>query len=856
MAWQDVAKEKFGSGRSIGRLLHKKLRPKDRARWGEVALGNKVSELIRGEVDWWLGTGAEVLPLLAELLSVEVDELVGAPVPTEGVIEFPEFPALPPLRPDEPFAAGPADSLLALALEFRNDEARLRSHRWIEAPPGAGKSFTIRYVATRAPSAFVAATVQTLEEALALVKDRSTQLLVEVERPSPTDRDALHALGRATRGCAVLAPFGVPEDVLGNPTTGYVTSSGWKKLTAPAFARWRDELAGWVMSRIESVPGRETHLDVDALRTWLARHDPECALISSPADLLALCADFDVHGERESSLRVRARRWLRDVGLSRAKTWTTIPWSGRSAVSLYAEVVGRRLTHLETDFGHTDRTDWERLLSGATAPSGATIDPRAAVDELFDAGLLRPAGRGVVPSPRWVAAGLEDEQLEALFDDDDTSGWGLVAADEARGGVIDRALDRLASGAFRRLVKKVVAAFDVRSLGRRAALEAVFASAARRAEAGTEAPSDDHQLWHELVRVQFVNLEGTGQPGDRPTPYTRRDPEELFANGWALSLALPPPSAPPPSTWYLPAWSSELSLVSMPPAFPPAVGEGEREPARRVCVQAIELVRQLEVQDVPEQVPLVLLPALLLDVGRPWALHPHHLVRLHSELFEEDVLIGGADALAAPSRAELASRIWTLLATKACVVERLQILENGHPRLAPLVLAHLSPAAVEETVREHGLHIGPDGAERDPLVLRALSRPLRDAALRAWSRRPANRRPKWIEASVLVPILDSEDIDLVLDLVGEADNETGAQLAKAVWRDDAGRALDAAVTSVAANSENAGRWFWTAPRSALPALAAALERARARPSWGAAWANRRALEGGPAAERLYSYARA
>jgi hypothetical protein len=761
------------------------------------------------------------------------------------------------MQPDEPpFAASPADSLLALALEFGSGEARMRSHRWVVAPAGAGKTFAIRYLSTRAPTAFVAATVRTLEEALALVKDRTTQLLIEVEHASSSDRDAVHALARSTRGCTVLAPFDLPEEGFGNPTSGYTTRSGWTKLSAPSFLGWRDGLIGWITSRIQGVPGRETHLDSDALREWLAHHDPRGVLVSGPADLLALCADFDVHGDRERSLRVRARRWLRDVGLSRARPWTNLPWTGRSAQSIYAELVGRRLTHIETDYGHTGRTDWERLLTDATSRSGATIDSRAAIDELLDAGLLRPAGRGVVPSPRWVAAGLEDEQLEALFDDDDTSGWGLIAADEARGGVIDRALDRLAPGAFRRLVKKVLAAFDVRSLGRRAALEAVFASAARRAEAGTKVASDDHQLWHEVVRVQFENLEGTGQPGDRPTPYTRRDPEELFANGWALSLALPPPSAPPQSSWYLPAWSSELSLASMPPAFPKAVGEGEREPARRVCVQAIELVHQLEVQDVPEKVPLVLLPALLLDVGRPWALHPHHLVRLYSELFEEDVLIGGADALDVPSRSELASRVWRLLATKACVVERLQLLELAHPRLAPLVLAHLSPAAVEETVREHGLHIGPDGAERDPLVLRVLGRPLRDAALRAWNRRPANRRAKWVEASVLLPVLDADDVDLVVDLVQEADNETGAQLAKAVWRDDPERARAVAVDAVALDTENAGRWCWTAARAALPALASALERAPARPSWGTAWANRRALEGGPAAERLYAYARA
>jgi hypothetical protein len=856
MTWQDDAKQKFGSARGVGRALHKKLRPKDRSRWSEEALGNKVSELIRGEPAWWLGTGADALPLLAELLSAEVDVLVGVPTATEGMIDFPEFPALPPLRPDEPFAAGATESLMALALEFRNGEARLRSHRWIQAPPGAGKSFVIRYLATRAPTAFAASTVQTLEEALALVKDRSTQLLVEVERASSSDRDALHALVRSTRGCAVLAPFDIPEEGLGSPKTGYTTSSGWTKLSAPSFERWRDELVSWIVARIESVPGRETHLDAESLRAWLTRHDPECALVSTPADLLALCADFDVHGEREGSLRVRARRWLRDVGLTRAVPWTAAPWTGRSGQTIYAEMIGRRLTNLEMDLGHTERVDYERLVTDATARSGASIDPRAAIDELLDAGLLRPSAHGVEPLPRWVAAGLEEEHLDTLFDDEDTAGWGLIAADEARRVVVDRALDRLVVGAFRRLAKKVVAAFEVGSLGCRAALESVFASAARRAEAGGEVAPDDQQLWHELVRIQFDNLEGTGLPGDRPTPYTRRDPEELVANSWALSLALPRPGTPPPSSWYLPAWATELSLASTPPAFPPAVGGGERGPAKRVCIRATEVVPGLEVQDVPEDVALVLVPALLLDVDRPWVLHPKHLARLHSELFEEDVLLTGAGALDESSRTELASRIWKLLATRACAVERLQILEARHPRLARFVLANLSPAAVEETVREGGLHVGPDGAERDPLVLRLLGRPLRDAALRAWNQRSANRRAKWIEASSLVPVLDAADVDVVVDLVGDADNETGEQLASAVWRHAPDRALECALSSVAASSEGAGRWFSHCPRSVLPALTTALERAPARPSWGAAWAHRRAIDGGPAAERLYAYARA
>jgi hypothetical protein len=81
MSWQDEAKQVFGSARGIGRELHKRLRPKDRARWGEVALGNKVAELMKRKVDWWLGTGAAALPILAEMISVEVEVLVGATAP-------------------------------------------------------------------------------------------------------------------------------------------------------------------------------------------------------------------------------------------------------------------------------------------------------------------------------------------------------------------------------------------------------------------------------------------------------------------------------------------------------------------------------------------------------------------------------------------------------------------------------------------------------------------------------------------------------------------------------------------------------------------------------------------------------
>jgi hypothetical protein len=868
MTWQADALEEYGSARKIGEALHGRLPPTLKARW-KTNLGNKVSELLNGDTGWWRRTGARALDELAEILGVPVAELLGVGATAVDALDFPEFPALPPLRPDEtPFMATVETSLVALAVDYKWNEVAASFRRWIVAPPGSGKSLVVRYLAASAPTRYRAASVETLEAALAFVADRSTSLVVEVERSAPTDPDALDALVQSTHACAILAPFQCPGRAWrAGGSRSSRTETGWEIIEPPAFSTWRGDLARWIAQRIKSVKGRKTHLNADGVCAWLDRYDPACVIVATPGDLVALCADLDLHRE-ELPLGDRAERWLRDVGTARIGEAAPKAWRDRFASRTYCSLLDARVRRLEVDVAAIALPDWEGLVpreTGARRANGE-LDAPLVVGAFVHAGLLRSGDRGVVPYPRWVAQGAVEAKLAAEFDTRDPSAWGILAADESRKALVDGALDRLAPGPFRKIVKTVVAAFDRDSLGKRAALETVFASAARRLHLGEAVPEADHAVWQKLVCTQLDNLEGSGAPGDRPTPYTRRDPEELVVNAWTLSLHVTAPTLNTDHGWLVPGWrSAALRFADLPAGLSPCVHDGTEpsphDASRRTCEIAPVVIALVEVQELEDSIPRVLLPALLLDTARDWPLRPGHLTNVGRGSWEEAELLRLAGDLEPEARAAAASRIWRLLPTMrdgACVVERIEILGATHPQLSEFVLDNLAADTVVATVAAEGLHVrrvsGNSHVEKDPQLLKRLPRSVRTRALRAWHERPAVLQSKWTEAHALLTILEHDDLALAIQLARNGDRETAAQFATFVWGTDPEAAGAEAEAALLSDANAASPWFWAAPRAALAHLTEILRQGRV-PAWARSWAYRRALESGRAAAALYALSR-
>ena len=863
MTWQDNALKNYESARKIGEALHRRLTPKLRAKW-KTNLGNNVAQLLNGETGWWRRTGRPALDELAEMLSVPVEELLGDHFSLPDALGFPEFPALPPLGPDEaPFAEALDASLVGLTVDYKRNVVGANFRKWIIAGPGSGKSLVIRYLAARAPTRYLAVSVETLEAALAMVASSSTTLVVEIERTAPNDQEVLNKLLQSTRACTILAPFDIPDrSWLGCDSRVRQTEPGWEVIEPPPFSTWRADFTRWVVQRIESVKGRETYLDTDVVQHWLDHHDPACELVSTPGDLLSLCADIDRHGGEDLPLGDRATRWLRDVGIPLIGDAAPTPWRDRLASRTYASMLDAQLRGLALDLGAGTRASWEGLVPRDTGPRRAKgdLDAPVVVAAFSHAGLLRAGERGVVPYPRWVAQGLPEGTLEGEFDANDPTDWGVLAGDESRQGLVDRAIDRLPPGAFRRLVKTVIAAFARESLGKRAALEAVFAAAGRRLHRGEEVPVAEHPVWHELLFLQLKNLEGSNLPGDQLTPYTRRDAEELVATTWAISLFIAPPTLERDPDWMLPGWSRGLRLADVPAWLPRHVWSdtGHHNPARRICELGRAVVVHLDLQELGDDIPRVLLPALLLDVERDWPLREVHLKCLHGGTWEETALLRGGHELAPPLRAALAGRIWSLVPTMpegACVAERIEILQNARPQLSRFVLENLSPEAIESTVRKDGLHVrglgGGSYVDKDPMLLKRLSRVVRGRALRAWTECPAVLATKWMEASALVAILDAEDLDLAIEFARISRGDTATEFASFVWRTSAPTARTKAAAAYVLDSETASRWFLSAPRAEIPYLAGLLRQPPVA-TWVRAWAYRRALDAGPAASMLYS----
>ena len=855
VTWQERAIAHHQSARRIGELLHKRLPRGLRTKWQPAHLSNKVSELLGGKAGWWERTGGPALGHLADLLDTPVDEMLGAHEPGPHLLGFPEFPALPPLGLDEvPFTAPPTASLLAHAL--RPDWFGLFSSKWkwVVAPPGSGKTLAIRYLTARPAHRTCAATVDTLDAALAL-EHHGADVVIEVERTAPGDVAAIEALQGSARTCTVLAPFAIPLRELRGERHGM--ASGWSCIHPDSFLTWRSEFAAWIVDRISGVKGRRTRLDVLSLERWLEENDPSGEIVASPGDLVALCADFDAHGAQGAALGRRAERWLRDVGTRQVGDHVPAAWKQRLAARSYASMLQTQFRDLHTSLSATSLDAWERLVPREVAPRRrrGQLDAALVVSAFREAGLLGPGDAGLVAYPRWVGQGCLEMSLEDDFDAKDPAGWGLLAADSSRMPAVDGALDRLALGAFRRLLKATVRAFDRASLGRRAALEAVFASAARRLRTLRVDPRDV-EAFQTLTRLQLENLERGGWSA---TPYFRRDPEEFLANAWTLSSYVPALRLEEDPGWLAPGWcTTPLSLDDIPGRVLGQVldvgASDPLHPSRRICEIGPQVVAGLAVQYLGDNIPRVLLPALFVDTQRDWPLRPEHLRGLGHDTFEEGELRRLGEALEPAERASLATRVWRLLAPgQASVVEKIELLCESFPRLASYVLANVPAETVRETVRGSGLHVrqaSPSSiVERSPSPLLRLPSLIVTAAVREWSDCPALLSAKWVEAQSLVQILGTDDIDLLIALARQADEQTAIQFARVVWETD----VEAARTEIEADGE-AGRqpasyWYWSAPRTELPFVASWLR--QPLPDWTKKWAYARAPEAGPAADGLY-----
>lgn len=838
----EAIRKQFKSNKKAAEKLHAQWMRAERPAAKRVtvnSLATQLGYLASGKTDWW-GRRIVLTRLLADMLGCTDLDLLGRPVVPPGSLHFPEFPALPPLRPDEPPFRFQRDGWLL-------DRVRDSTHqgvRTLVAGPGMGKSFVVRWLQARAEPEFAAISTPTLAGATHLANDQRLLVIDIDERDPRTDADALRTLEQREQPTIVLAPFALP---------------GSSPDEAPlAFdARTRNNLLAWIAQRLE-LGDRDTRLDPDAVREWLRANDPSLLVVTTPSDLLAFCAVVDTSGMDDATWELRARRWLRSIAprLFAPDTSSLAPL----VEPLGDELCRAMLTRREHPWGALPGFVWPTLLPNELCgPDGSRWGRAAIVHGLREAGLLRGAENGLSITPSWVRHGLAAAALDQVLAAEDINAWGLLAADESRQHLVDAALDRRTNAGFCATVRAVAHDHDRHSLGLLAAREAVFTAAARRLlRTDFKVPPADVPAWHRLAEHQIAAL----KPGSQTfQPLTRPGwggIQMFWADAWAFSLRVPRPDRfdHPPLAWHFPGWISELPPLPDYNKWPSSSIQpwAASKGVRRIARLAPEVLSRLSSLPEGREFPRVLLPAVvLLAPQRGWMLTPQLLHALPGS-WEGHYLATLVVQRDPAERTAIADMLWNALPfllsanDQAPVAMRIERLQNSARAFFSFIVENLSEATLVSTIDRDGLYRHDDEVE----PLRQLPRPLRRTIVRMVIAGLPGKLPSWHSARSIARLIDEEDIDLLLDIIRDSDSFVAAEFTAFVWRIAPNAAFEEALTAIAGQSPSAQPWCFHAPRDRLAELAERLRRwPRPLPGWVAQWAESRLLDAGTAAEALF-----
>lgn len=842
----------------------------ERDKTTERALANKIGSLSsKGDATGWWRDRPVLRQLLSDLVELEADEIFGAPA-RALVSRFREFPALPPLERDEaPCRTSRSGTVFELACAAVSDSKRRR--HWIVVPPGGGKSLAIELLRARSSGEVGAQTVVRLGDAVARARsDAGRPIVVEVEEPDPAnDLTAVGALEMHRSSVVVLAPFRHPDERIREWTTSLPEDSprGWNGRWATSHAApdegWTVRMLDWVDARLASSP-RDSKFDKDEVLAWLDAHPAVLRAIHSPGDLLALCADFDTYGS-DGSPQERAERWLRSIGVKALpqdapRSWSTYAAADCVTAMMVAHALARSTVLQERSFA-----EWSSVVPPGAPSSENSPGSELVVGFLRSAGLLRAGERGAAVFPKWVAEALAQRRLAQLVKDGDVRAWGGIAGDASRQSLVDDALDALTPGELRAAGEALLSSMATKAVtfAEVAALEALVAALGRRL-VGDAPDQRDADLAKRALVQQLDHLVSGANIGERRVPTTRRNRDEWFLSGWAISLATTGAEVEVPKDlrWELPGWSLDLRLSEAERLnhFPwSSVSPWEASDAVQALMQLTpRAVERLTPSDVPKEVPRLLLPALMLADG--WKVTHEHLGQL-AGTWEETVLVDAVQKLDDERRRSLAGMLWKFASdavgapNTAPVAERIVYLRNRHAPLLPFVLGNLPAAVVEETACTAGTHRRPHTGNSytpsDPRVLRHLNLEQRTAAVRG----RLSTDVRFDEVRELVEVLDGDDLDILLDVVRAADRNVAAEFANRVWRVLPERAEAEARQAFDDGLAAAEAWFRTAPRARLGVLIEMVEAARAQPPWVRNWALAKLLDAGVHAESVYRFVR-
>lgn len=887
------------------------------------SLAAKLSDLARGKTTWW-ERRPQARAALAEVLGEEEADLFGAATRSRDVRLLP-FPDFPQLRPFDPARETPCDIATWERQERPGgDDDRRSPFRWfrpsdergwegnavVEVPPGAGRRFLVHWYRHR-PEVRVYQ-VDRLEQAVGAFEGRGPTVLSVEEPTGLEDVAALRRIGRRQEhNLLVVTPFAIAwpdshgwlpsfaRDTLPDERLATLGLSwNWERYRWRPAKDWRPRFLEWCADRVEG----NGLFDPDALARWLAEVDASEQVFRTPGDLLPVCALAHEVGERRLPRRLEgdfADRWVaaRSDPQSRAPLDEWLRVQGRQAVDALSVGAFRDLS-IGWSAGATAE-EWAALLPQDTAPNAATsgelegalravvagktrqgreaaaaalrdvvsqAGPAAAVGFLRRAGLLRPTGPGrFALYPRWLNRLRLRGWLRERFVAASPAEWGRLSLSPDRRDILDEELRSLSDDDFLRLVDRVCGQRSLAGLGNIAAVESLFAAAARRFETGWRPPLERVARLQDLQFAAVIRRysdappapltrPGLGEAGDaglawlgdcwtwatfmnaaeqaggRPTAKRVEEPW-LFPDVRVLAETPPPP------------WIAKLC----PGPQPQRSGDSEEWPSDgflRVARRALALTSTGVAVGAPKDWPDVLLPAAIVAAAGSGQRAGEALAdRLLQRRWVQREIAAAADTLPPAGKTALAGTVWSAM-LRAGRRDAFGLLTS--PAIDPL--AAFAVQYLDDSGLLHDLEAA------DPSVV---------AARTSWLPVPLRRRlAHWIADSrpdlaptflAYTDTFEPEDAAAVLELARRV--PAAAFRAHAVLWALAGDAALAEAVDALRQGDAAAAWPWfrTAPESALDELLDVLEEQTDRPppDWRRHWLLTRLPGAGSRADRIF-----
>lgn len=703
--------ERFNSARKLATALRASA-PAVYSECQPPALAQRIGELDKGHVKWWLDRPAQT-KALADFLEIPVEDLGVTAQSTSFVVNFSDFPGLKPLdlKREAPWCLGQE---VLNADQKKSDYGRDTLEGWLQPnpafwrPPSRQDWLQVdcpieqQLLAQKllAAGRFDVLVVPTLADAAEPLRG-GKPLIVSVSASSGEADFYAMADRPDSAGFLVIAPFLFPVQMRSSAADSFydwdrlalrgrerrkfeVTHPGalndFKRWTWMLSPDWREKLLDWVGHRLDR-HHPESLFTANEAQKWLADFDPQSVWFSTPSNLLQLC--------QLMNSRKPPKVTDRDCGVKLAKAlfkagpayrheqmqtlvqarWDTreVQWRSSLPMSAWLSLSPDALVAVSP----------AAIEQSASGKNLATVKKELAklriaaelghADALLASGLIQvdaDADGNYDFQHRTLATLLVRDQLLQQMATKVAEDWGWACFDEQRRPLVDAVLDAMSLEQLVGTSQRACAgsAEGDASAAMIGAREALFVALGRRIAGGNAIEAADVLP---LARCVIAQLDMASATWTIPAPYSRPtqtddDSLQWLTACWAWSL-LPTTdeASAPDESWLFPGWCQAL------PETPPWVNElwvdEKSEPASPAWLQFLVVIDEwLKDVDAPvADAPRALHVGLLARAaGGRWSPDLSWWKSVNECRWAQDALIARLEALGARDAPQIALLLW------------------------------------------------------------------------------------------------------------------------------------------------------------------------------------------------------